>query len=139
MGVKSTGLAGPTHRFCVISAGETGKSCREFAGARLACRGTPKSGYTIYSHGCTVRTRTEIACAEEEVRFGREPKCVRGKTVIPWTDVSSNGVDDSEDWDSSYQREIIDGVTVYCGGDLCDSEEFGLGGSGGCRSSRICG
>ena len=29
MGVKTTTLAGPTHRFCVISAGETGKSCRE--------------------------------------------------------------------------------------------------------------
>ena len=26
-------------------------------------------------------------------------------------------------WDSGYQREIIDGVTVYNGGDLCDSEE----------------
>ena len=25
--------------------------------------------------------------------------------------------------DSGYQREIIDGVTVYYGGDLCDSEE----------------
>ena len=39
------------------------------------------------------------------------------------TDVSSNGVDDGEDWDSSYQREIIDGYTVYYGGDLCDSED----------------
>ena len=39
------------------------------------------------------------------------------------TDVSSNGVDDGEDWDSGYQREIIDGVTVYYGGDLCDSED----------------
>ena len=43
-----------------------------------------------------------------------------GSTV---TDVSSNGVDDGEDWDSGYQRKIIDGVTVYYGGDLCDSEE----------------
>ena len=43
-----------------------------------------------------------------------------GSTV---TDVSSIGVDDCEDWDSGYQREIIDGVTVYYGGDLCDSEE----------------
>ena len=34
------------------------------------------------------------------------------------TDISSNGVDDGEDWDSGYQREIIDGVTVYYGGDL---------------------
>ena len=39
------------------------------------------------------------------------------------TDVSSNGVDDCEDWDSGYQREIIDVVTVYFGGDLCDLEE----------------
>ena len=37
-----------------------------------------------------------------------------GSTV---TDVSSNGVDDCEDWDSGYQRKIIDGVTVYYGGD----------------------
>ena len=39
------------------------------------------------------------------------------------TDVSTNGVDDCEDWDSGYQLEIIDGVTVYYGGDLCDSED----------------
>ena len=36
--------------------------------------------------------------------------------------------DDCEAWDSGYtidgyQREIIDGVTVYYGGDSCDSEE----------------
>ena len=43
-----------------------------------------------------------------------------GSTV---TDVSSNGVDDCEDWDSGYQREKIDAVTVYYGGDLCDSED----------------
>ena len=42
-----------------------------------------------------------------------------GSTV---SDVSSNGGDDGEDWDSGYQREIIDGVTVYNGGDLCDSD-----------------
>ena len=42
-----------------------------------------------------------------------------GSTV---SDVSLNGGDDGEDWDSGYQREIIDGVTVYCGGDLCDSD-----------------
>ena len=43
-----------------------------------------------------------------------------GSTV---TDVSSNGVDDGDDWDSGYQREIIDGVTVHYGGDLCDSDD----------------
>ena len=35
-----------------------------------------------------------------------------GSTV---TNVSSNGVDHCEDWDSGYQREIIDGVTAYMG------------------------
>ena len=39
------------------------------------------------------------------------------------TNVSSDGVDDPVAWDSGYQREIIDAVTVYYGGDLCDSEE----------------
>ena len=43
-----------------------------------------------------------------------------GSTV---SDVSSNGGDDGEDWDSGYQREIIYGVTVYYGGDLCDSDD----------------
>ena len=43
-----------------------------------------------------------------------------GSTV---SDVSSNGGDDGEDWDSGYQREIIDGVTVYYCGDLCDSDD----------------
>ena len=31
------------HRFCVIPAGETGKPCREFPGARPACRGIPET------------------------------------------------------------------------------------------------
>ena len=44
-----------------------------------------------------------------------------GSTV---TDVSSNGVDDGEDWDSGYQREIIDGVTVYYCGDLCEESDW---------------
>ena len=39
------------------------------------------------------------------------------------SDVSSDGVNDSVAWDSGYQHDIIDGVTVYYGGDLCDSEE----------------
>ena len=42
-----------------------------------------------------------------------------GSTV---SDVSSNGGDDGEDWDSGYQREIFDGVTIYYGGDLCESD-----------------
>ena len=58
MGVKTTVLVGPTQRFLVISAGETGKSCREFPGARPACRGTPE---TPADHaGCSVRARTEV-------------------------------------------------------------------------------
>ena len=32
-------------------------------------------------------------------------------------------VDECTAWDSGYQCEIIDGMTVYCGGDLCDSDE----------------
>ena len=44
------------------------------------------------------------------------------------TDGSSDCADDCETWDSSYtidgyQREIINGVTVYYGGDSSDSEE----------------
>ena len=39
------------------------------------------------------------------------------------TDVTSVCADECEAWDSGYQREIIDGVTVYHGGDLCDLEE----------------
>ena len=31
--------------------------------------------------------------------------------------------DECTAWDSGYQREIIDGMTVYYGGDLCDSDE----------------
>ena len=58
MGVKTTALAGLTHRLCVISAGETGKSCREFPGARPACRGTPET--PADNIGCSVRVRTEV-------------------------------------------------------------------------------
>ena len=43
-----------------------------------------------------------------------------GSTV---TDVSLDCADDCEAWDSGYQRDIIDGVTVYYGCYLCDSEE----------------
>ena len=39
------------------------------------------------------------------------------------TNVTLDCADECEAWDSGYQREIIDGVTVYYGGDLCDSEE----------------
>ena len=35
----------------------------------------------------------------------------------------SNGVDDCEDWNSDYQRDIIEDVSVYYDGDSCDSEE----------------
>ena len=40
------------------------------------------------------------------------------------TVVSSGGGYESGAWDSGYQREIIDGVTVYFGGDLCDSDDL---------------
>ena len=39
------------------------------------------------------------------------------------TEVASGDECDSETWDGSYQREIIDGVTVYFGGDLYDSDD----------------
>ena len=44
------------HRFCVISAGETGKSCREFPVARPACRGTPEIPADNIGRGCSVDT-----------------------------------------------------------------------------------
>ena len=65
MGMKTTALAGPIHRFCVISAGETGKSCRMFPGARPACRGTPETLQTTLG-----------------VHFGREPKWLYSRQ--PW-------------------------------------------------------
>ena len=58
MGVKTTALAGPTHRFLVITAGETGKSRMEFPGAIPACRGTPET--PADNTGCSVRARTEV-------------------------------------------------------------------------------
>ena len=38
-------------------------------------------------------------------------------------DILSWGEYESGDWDIGYQREIIDGVTVYYGGDLDDSDD----------------
>ena len=71
MGVKTTALPGHIHRFCVISAEETGKSCREFPGARPACRGTPEA--PADNAGCSLRARTEvdILYIDVGVRFGR--------------------------------------------------------------------
>ena len=43
-----------------------------------------------------------------------------GSTV---TDVSSNGVDDCEDWNNDYQRKIIEDYSFYYYGDSGDSEE----------------
>ena len=51
-------LPGPIHRFCVISAVETGESCMEFPGARPACRGTPET--PADNIGCSLRARTEV-------------------------------------------------------------------------------
>ena len=60
-----------------------------------------------------------------------------GSTV---TNVLSDGVDDCEAWDSGYQCEIIDGVTVYHGHcDLCDSEESDWEDPEDVTSSEICG
>ena len=57
-GVKTTALDGRTEPILVISAGETGKSCREFPGARPACRGTPET--PADNTGCSVRAKTEV-------------------------------------------------------------------------------
>ena len=48
MMVKTTALAGLIHQFCVIYAGETGKSCR----------GTPET--PADNIGCSLRARTEV-------------------------------------------------------------------------------
>ena len=74
MGVKTTALAGPIHRFCVITAAETGKSCREFPGARPAHRGTPET--PADNTECSLRARTEVVILyiDVGVRFGRELK-----------------------------------------------------------------
>ena len=74
VGMKTTALAGPIYRFCVISAGETGKSCRELPGARPACSGTPET--PADNTGCSLRARTEVVILYTDmgVRFGREPK-----------------------------------------------------------------
>ena len=74
VGVRTTALAGHTEPILVISAGETGKSRREFPGARPACRGTPET--PADNAGCLVRARTEvfIQWTAMGVRLGREPK-----------------------------------------------------------------
>ena len=58
MGVKTTTLAGRTEPILVISVGEPGKSCREFPGARPACRGTHET--PADNAGCSVWARTEV-------------------------------------------------------------------------------
>ena len=68
MGVKTTALAGLIHRLCVIYAGETGKSCREFPGARPACRGTPET--PADNIGCSLRARTEVVVQYTAWVFG---------------------------------------------------------------------
>ena len=44
--------------------------------------GEPKCLYSGWVFGSET---TELCERKEGVRFGREPKCVRGKTVIPRT------------------------------------------------------
>ena len=52
VGVRTPALAGHPEPILVRSAGETGKSCREFLGARPACRGTPET--PADNAGCSV-------------------------------------------------------------------------------------
>ena len=68
VGVRTTALAGHTEPILVISAGETRKSCREFPGARPACRGTPETPAD------NARTEVFIQWTAMGVRFGRELK-----------------------------------------------------------------
>ena len=84
MGRGRPALAGPIDRFSVISARETGESCREFPGARPACRGTPET--PADNIGCSLRVRTEVVIVYRRgcsVR-ARTKLCAQ-KTVIPWT------------------------------------------------------
>ena len=65
--------------------------------------------------GCSVRARTEVPLS---VRFGREPKCVCGKTVIPRTRVYNVIL-----WDDS----CILGLYLAFSGDalrLCDCDSI---------------
>ena len=45
--------------------------------------GENRSDWIVDASGVFGSGTTEFVCTEEGVRFGREPKCVRGKTVIP--------------------------------------------------------
>ena len=86
-------------QFGVISAGETGESCREFPGARPACRGTPETPadsiscslrartevVIIYRRGCSVRARTRTVCAEGRTWVRARTKLCARKMVIHWT------------------------------------------------------
>ena len=85
------------HHFCVIPAGETGESCREFPGARPACRGIPEPPadntgcslraitevVTVYRRGCSAYGENRTVCAEGGLRFGRELNCVRRRRLFP--------------------------------------------------------
>ena len=56
----------------------------------------------------------------------RTPAVVATVGLIARTTADDDTLDCADEctaWDSGYQREIIDGATVYYGGDLCDSEE----------------
>ena len=81
-------LAGHPDPIVPISAGGTGKSCREFPGARPACRGTPET--PVDSSGCSVRAnRSACMWMHLGVRFGNnrvvcaEGSCsVRARTKV---------------------------------------------------------
>ena len=94
MGVRTPALAGHPGQILVISAGETGKSCREFPGARPACRGTPetpadhagcsvwatRSVHTVDSHGCSVQTNRSVYIVDASgCSVWKQPSCVRGR------------------------------------------------------------
>ena len=89
-------LAGHPDPIVPISAGMTGKSSREFPGARLACRGTPET--PADSSGCSVRAnqsacmrmplgvrfgKTEVCARKVGARFGRAEVCARKEGYSP--------------------------------------------------------
>ena len=91
-GWRRPALAGPIDQFGVISAGETGESCREFPGARPACRGTPETPVDSIGRepkwlsyidvGVRFGRKPELCARKGRLGFGREPNCVRGRRLF---------------------------------------------------------
>ena len=76
-----------------------------------------------------VETGEEIIAVHDvwsDPDVARTPAVVATVALIAGHTADDDTVDCADEctaWDSGYQRDIIYGVTVYYGGDLCDSEE----------------